>query len=82
MFARLVVFIGGFDFDAAEAVAGGGDVERFQVFDLLTLLVDKCLVGAVVVTTGGSTFIPGTTSQATVGAYVNAGPDYGGPITY
>ena len=38
--------MGGFDLDAAEAVAGGGDVERFQVLDLLTLLVDKSLVVA------------------------------------
>ena len=35
------------------AVAGGGDVERYQVFDLLTLLVDKSLV--VAENTGGRT---------------------------
>jgi predicted ATPase/class 3 adenylate cyclase/DNA-binding CsgD family transcriptional regulator len=46
LFARLAVFMGGFDLDAAEAVACGGDVERFQVLDLLTLLVDKSLVVA------------------------------------
>jgi predicted ATPase/class 3 adenylate cyclase/DNA-binding CsgD family transcriptional regulator len=46
LFARLAVFMGGFDLDAAQAVAGGGDVERFQVLDLLTLLVDKSLVVA------------------------------------
>jgi predicted ATPase/class 3 adenylate cyclase/DNA-binding CsgD family transcriptional regulator len=46
LFARLAVFMGGFDLDAAEVVAGGGDVERFQVLDLLTLLVDKSLVVA------------------------------------
>jgi DNA-binding CsgD family transcriptional regulator len=46
VFARLAVFMGGFDLDAAEAVVGGGDVERFQVLDLLTLLVDKSLVVA------------------------------------
>ena len=46
LFGRLAVFMGGFDLDAAEAVAGGGDVERFQVLDLLTLLVDKSLVVA------------------------------------
>ena len=46
VFARLAVFMGGFDLDAAEAVAGGGDVKRFQVLDLLTLLVDKSLVVA------------------------------------
>src|SRR6202035_1362500 len=41
---RLAVFLGGFDFDAAQAVAGGGEVERYQVLDQLTLLVDKSLV--------------------------------------
>jgi predicted ATPase len=46
LFARLAVFMGGFDLDAAEAVAGGGEVERYQVLDLLTLLVDKSLVVA------------------------------------
>ena len=46
LFARLAVFMGGFDLHAAEAVACGGDVERFQVLDLLTLLVDKSLVVA------------------------------------
>ena len=46
LFARLAVFMGGFELDAAEAIAGGGDVERYQVLDLLTLLVDKSLVVA------------------------------------
>jgi predicted ATPase/class 3 adenylate cyclase/DNA-binding CsgD family transcriptional regulator len=46
LFRRLAVFLGGFDLEAAQAVAGGGDVERFQVLDLLTLLVDKSLVVA------------------------------------
>jgi predicted ATPase/DNA-binding CsgD family transcriptional regulator len=46
LFARLAVFMGGFDLHAAEAVAWGGDVERYQVLDLLTLLVDKSLVVA------------------------------------
>ena len=46
LFRRLAVFLGGFDLDAAQAVAGGGDVERFQVLDQLTLLVDKSLVVA------------------------------------
>ncbi len=44
LFRRLAVFLGGFDFDAAQAVAGGGDVERYQVLDQLSLLVDKSLV--------------------------------------
>ena len=38
--------MGGFDLDAAQAVAGGGEVQRYQVLDLLTLLVDKSLVVA------------------------------------
>jgi DNA-binding CsgD family transcriptional regulator/tetratricopeptide (TPR) repeat protein len=46
LFRRLAVFLGGFDLDAAQAVAGGGDVERYQVLDQLTLLVDKSLVAA------------------------------------
>jgi predicted ATPase/class 3 adenylate cyclase/DNA-binding CsgD family transcriptional regulator len=46
LFRRLAVFLGGFDLDAGQAVAGGGDVERYQVLDLLTLLVDKSLVVA------------------------------------
>ncbi len=46
LFRRLAVFLGGFDFDAAQAVAGGGEVERYQVLDQLTLLVDKSLVVA------------------------------------
>ncbi len=46
LFRRLAVFLGGFDFDAAQAVAGGSDVERYQVLDLLSLLVDKSLVVA------------------------------------
>jgi predicted ATPase/class 3 adenylate cyclase/DNA-binding CsgD family transcriptional regulator len=45
LFARLAVFMGGFDLDAAQAIAGG-DVERYRVLDLLTLLVDKSLVVA------------------------------------
>jgi predicted ATPase/DNA-binding CsgD family transcriptional regulator len=46
LFRRLAVFMGGFDLDAAQAVAGGTDVERFQVLDQLSLLVDKSLVNA------------------------------------
>ncbi len=53
VFCRLAVFLGGFDLDAAQAVAGGGDMQRFQVLDLLTLLVDKSLV--VAENTGGRT---------------------------
>ena len=46
LFRRLSVFMGGFDLDAAQAVCGGHDVERYQVLDQLTLLVDKSLVVA------------------------------------
>jgi predicted ATPase/class 3 adenylate cyclase/DNA-binding CsgD family transcriptional regulator len=57
LFRRLAVFMGGFDLDAARAVAGGdnggGDIESYQVLDQLTLLVDKSLVGAE--DAGGST---------------------------
>jgi predicted ATPase/class 3 adenylate cyclase/DNA-binding CsgD family transcriptional regulator len=44
LFRRLAVFYGGFDLDAAQTVAGSGAVERYQVLDQLTLLVDKSLV--------------------------------------
>ena len=53
LFRRLAVFLGGFDLDAAQAVGGGGDVQRYQVLDQLTLLVDKSLV--VAENTGGRT---------------------------
>jgi predicted ATPase/class 3 adenylate cyclase/DNA-binding CsgD family transcriptional regulator len=43
---RLAVFMGGFDLDAAQNVCGGKDVERYQVLDQLTLLVDKSLIVA------------------------------------
>jgi predicted ATPase/class 3 adenylate cyclase/DNA-binding CsgD family transcriptional regulator len=46
VFRRLAVFLGGFDLDAAQAVGGGADMQRFQVLDLLSLLVDKSLVVA------------------------------------
>lgn len=46
LFARLAVFMGGFDLDAAESVAAADGVARHQVLDLLTLLVDKSLVVA------------------------------------
>jgi predicted ATPase len=45
-YQQLLVFLGGFDLDAAQAVAGAGEVERHQVLDLLTLLIDKSLVVA------------------------------------
>jgi predicted ATPase/class 3 adenylate cyclase len=46
VFRRLAVFLGGFDLEAALAVAGGSDMQRFHVLDLLALLVDKSLVVA------------------------------------
>jgi predicted ATPase/class 3 adenylate cyclase len=46
LFRRLAVFMGGFDLDAAHAVGASTDVERFQLIDLLGLLVDKSLVVA------------------------------------
>jgi predicted ATPase/class 3 adenylate cyclase/DNA-binding CsgD family transcriptional regulator len=46
LFRRLASFMGGFDLDAAQAVACSGDVERYQVLDQLSLLVDKSLVVA------------------------------------
>lgn len=46
LFRRLAVFLGGFDLDAAQAVAGTSEVERFQVLDQISLLVDKSLVVA------------------------------------
>jgi predicted ATPase/class 3 adenylate cyclase/DNA-binding CsgD family transcriptional regulator len=46
LFRRLAVFAGGFDLDAAQAVAGDDEVERYQVLDQLSLLVDKSLVVA------------------------------------
>jgi predicted ATPase len=46
LFRRLAAFLAGFDLDAAQAVVGSGDVQRYQVLDQLTLLVDKSLVVA------------------------------------
>nr|WP_236737524.1 LuxR family transcriptional regulator [Mycobacteroides franklinii] len=46
VFYRLAPFLGGFELTAAYAVNGGGEIERYQVLDLLTLLVDKSLVVA------------------------------------
>ncbi len=46
VFRRLAAFLGGFDLDAAQTVAGADGLERYQVLDQLTLLVDKSLVVA------------------------------------
>jgi predicted ATPase/DNA-binding CsgD family transcriptional regulator len=49
VFGRLSVFAGGWTLDAAEAVACCGDVEDWQVLDLLAALVGKSLVQAEVI---------------------------------
>ncbi|MDP9325262.1 MAG: NB-ARC domain-containing protein, partial [Candidatus Dormibacteraeota bacterium] len=41
---RLGVFAGGFTLEAAEAVAASGDIEGYQVLDLISQLVDRSLV--------------------------------------
>ncbi|MGY4646738.1 putative ATPase/class 3 adenylate cyclase [Mycobacterium sp. URHB0021] len=46
LFRRLAVFVGGFNLEAAHAVAGGGEMEPYKVLDQLTTLVDKSLVVA------------------------------------
>jgi predicted ATPase/DNA-binding CsgD family transcriptional regulator len=46
LFRRLAVFMGGFDLDAAQVVGASSEVERYQLLDVLTLLVDKSLVVA------------------------------------
>ena len=43
-FRRLSVFAGGFSFEAAEDVSASGVIERHQVLDLLSLLIDQSLV--------------------------------------
>jgi predicted ATPase/class 3 adenylate cyclase len=44
MLARLSVFAGGFDLDAAEAICASDSVDALDVLDLLGSLVDKSLV--------------------------------------
>src|SRR5215471_12158735 len=46
LLGRLPVFAESFDLDAAEAVCGFGDIDRFDVAGLLGALVDKSLVTA------------------------------------
>jgi predicted ATPase/DNA-binding SARP family transcriptional activator len=45
LFRRLSVFAGGFTLEAVEAVCVGDQIERKEVLDLLSHLVDKSLVG-------------------------------------
>ena len=44
LFRRLSVFAGGFTLEAAESVCAGEDLQRDEVLDLLSHLVDKSLV--------------------------------------
>ena len=44
LLARLSVFVGGFSFEAAEAVTGSGPIDADQVFELLAALVARSLV--------------------------------------
>ncbi|WP_234794315.1 helix-turn-helix transcriptional regulator [Mycolicibacterium flavescens] len=46
LFRRLSVFMGSFDLGAGTAVGGSSEVERFQLLDQISLLVDKSLVVA------------------------------------
>lgn len=46
LFDRLSVFAGGFDLEAAEEVCSGEGLDKKEVFDLLTHLVEKSLVVA------------------------------------
>ena len=46
LFARLSVFAGGCDLDAAEAVCADDQVPAGEILDVLSRLVDKSLVGA------------------------------------
>jgi predicted ATPase len=41
---RLSVFVGGFELAAAQQVCSGSGLERFEILDLLGMLVDKSLV--------------------------------------
>jgi predicted ATPase/DNA-binding CsgD family transcriptional regulator len=44
LWARMSVFAGGFDLDAAEAVCAGDGIDRDHVLDLLAELVDKSIL--------------------------------------
>jgi hypothetical protein len=42
----------------------------------------KAVVGALLIKSAGSAFTPGTTALTSVTTYINAGPEFGTPITY
>lgn len=44
LWARLSVFAGGFELDAAESVCAGGEIERHDVLDLLAELIDRSVL--------------------------------------
>ena len=46
LFNRTSVFMGGWTLEAAEAICAGGNVDTYDVLDLLTSLVEKSLVAA------------------------------------
>ena len=46
LFRRLAVFANGFDLQAAQAIGASSEIERYQLLDVLSLLVDKSLVVA------------------------------------
>ena len=61
LFRRLSLFAGGFTLEAAEAVCAGGVIEKEEVLDLLSHLVDKSLVRVrLEPTSGDSGSEPGT----------------------
>jgi predicted ATPase len=73
--ARLSAFSGGFDLAAAEAVAGAGEVDAFEVVDLVSSLVDKSLVQAEVLPTGRSRYRLLETVREYAGARLAASGD-------
>ena len=44
LFRRLGIFVNGFTYEGAVAVGGGEDLDEFELFDVLSSLVDKSLV--------------------------------------
>jgi predicted ATPase/DNA-binding XRE family transcriptional regulator len=75
LLGRLSVFAEGFDLDAAEAVCGFGDIEVFEVADLLASLVDKSLVVAEPAGTALRYRLLETIRQFAAGRLAEAGED-------